>query len=86
MAAQDARDRTSQVQTSTMPTQLRTLYLTLFNLLFASLWLSIGVTALKHLPSGRLAVFNAVEPFARWVQTATVIEILHAALGTPLSP
>ncbi len=60
---------------------LRVLYLTLYNLLFAGLWASIGVTAIGHASKGRFVVFEAVEPRARWVQTFTLIEVVHAAIG-----
>lgn len=62
---------------------LRTLYLTLFNTLFATLWLWIGVSALLNTSRGRLVLFEVVEPRARWVQTLTLIEVVHAAIGTP---
>ena len=62
---------------------LRTLYLTLFNTLFATLWLWIGVSALLNTSRGRLVLFEVVEPRARWVQTLTLIEVMHAAIGTP---
>lgn len=68
------------------PLQPRILYLTLYNLLFASLWASIGLTTIRHASSGRFAVFEAVEPRARWVQTLTLIEVVHAAIGTSPLP
>ncbi|KAJ4986752.1 protein tyrosine phosphatase [Stagonosporopsis vannaccii] len=66
--------------------QPRILYLTLYNLLFAGLWASIGITTLRHASTGRFAVFEAVEPTARWVQTLTLIEVVHAAIGLVKSP
>lgn len=83
MAAPGAHaDVTRTTQASTSSGQLRTLYLTVYNLVFAALWISVGVKALTHLSEGRFAVFEAVEPLARWVQTFTLIEVLHAAFGT----
>ena len=61
---------------------LRTLYLTLFNTLFAGLWLWIGASTLLNTSRGRFELFEVVEPRARWVQTLTLIEVVHAAIGT----
>tara|TARA_R110002003_G_scaffold149_3_gene13493 strand:+ start:9880 stop:10119 length:240 start_codon:yes stop_codon:yes gene_type:complete len=61
---------------------VRTLYLTAYNSLFFTLWTCILYTTLSTLPRGKLAVFTATAPCARWVQTATLVEIAHAASGT----
>ena len=58
------------------------LYLTAYNTLFATLWASIFVRAVYHAPDGKITLFNATEPQARWIQTASLIEVLHAAFGT----
>jgi hypothetical protein len=64
------------------PTSPRTLYLTLYNLTFALLWSSILLTTLFAIPNGKLAVFDATSTRARWIQTASLVEVLHAATGT----
>ena len=61
---------------------VRALYLTLFNISFAALWLWIGASALLNTSRGRFVLFDVVEPRARWVQTFTLIEVVHAAIGT----
>lgn len=65
-------------------TQLRTQYLTIYNVIFAALWAAIGIKALILVSSGspKLQTFREVEPLARWTQTLTLIEIVHAAAGT----
>jgi very-long-chain (3R)-3-hydroxyacyl-CoA dehydratase len=64
----------------------RTAYLTIYNLFFACLWLSVLIRSIKYLPDGRHAVFSSVEPFTRWVQTATLIEVAHSAVRLIPSP
>ncbi|KAF2821468.1 PTPLA-domain-containing protein [Ophiobolus disseminans] len=64
----------------------RKLYLTLYNILFATLWSTIVITTLSTAPKGKAAVFAATEAKARWIQTATLIEVLHAATGIIKSP
>ena len=56
---------------------VRALYLTLFNISFAALWLWIGASALLNTSRGRFVLFYVVEPRARWVQTFTLIEVVH---------
>jgi very-long-chain (3R)-3-hydroxyacyl-CoA dehydratase len=60
----------------------RTLYLTAYNIIFASLWASIFFKAISHARDNKASLFNATEPPARWIQTASLIEVLHAAFGT----
>jgi very-long-chain (3R)-3-hydroxyacyl-CoA dehydratase len=60
----------------------RKIYLTIYNITFAALWFSLLITTIITLPKGRLAVFAATSSQARWVQTASLIEVLHAATGT----
>lgn len=57
------------------------MYLTVYNLLFAALWISVGINALSYAPNGKSVLFEAVEPRARWIQTLTLIEVVHAAVG-----
>ncbi|KAK1676114.1 tyrosine phosphatase-like protein [Colletotrichum godetiae] len=65
----------------------RVAYLTLYNTLFAALWASIFLTvASTALSQDRLAVYQAAEPRSRWVQTLTLIEVVHSAVGLVKSP
>ncbi|KAF6828198.1 protein tyrosine phosphatase [Colletotrichum plurivorum] len=74
-------------KTSTSPAAgPRVAYLTLYNAVFAGLWASIFVSAAANLAGGRLEVFLATEERARWVQTLTLVEVLHAAVGLVKSP
>jgi very-long-chain (3R)-3-hydroxyacyl-CoA dehydratase len=76
---QSARvDAENKISPSLQP---RVVYLTAYNLLFAALWVSVGVSAISHVGRGKFVLFEAVEPRARWVQTATLIEVVHAAIG-----
>lgn len=72
--AENGTERSSSLQP-------RVLYLTVYNLLFAALWVSVGVCAMRNASQGKFILFEAVEPLARWVQTLTLIEVLHAAVG-----
>lgn len=61
----------------------RVAYLTLYNTLSAALWASILFTVISTATShGKLTVYAAAEPRARWVQTLTLIEVIHSAVGT----
>ncbi|KAF6780806.1 protein tyrosine phosphatase, partial [Colletotrichum musicola] len=64
----------------------RVAYLTLYNAVFAGLWASVFISAAANLAGGRLEVFRATEERARWVQTLTLVEVLHAAVGLVKSP
>ena len=66
--------------------QPRTLYLTAYNVLFASLWASVFARAISNLSNSKTELFIATEPQARWIQTASLIEVLHAAFGTLVRP
>ncbi|PSN73837.1 PTPLA-domain-containing protein [Corynespora cassiicola Philippines] len=66
--------------------QARVLYLTLYNLTFAALWLAVLYRVLGAAPGGKGKVFDATEGLARGVQTLTLIEVLHAAVGIVKSP
>jgi hypothetical protein len=59
----------------------RKLYLTTCNILFASLWASVFVKAFTNAQYGKSKLFAATEPQARWIQTASLIEVVHAATG-----
>ncbi|EAT79770.2 very-long-chain (3R)-3-hydroxyacyl-CoA dehydratase [Parastagonospora nodorum] len=64
----------------------RKLYLTGYNLLFASLWTSVFINAASNAKNGKQNLFNATESQARWIQTASLIEVLHSATGLIKSP
>ncbi|WYZ35135.1 hypothetical protein EsH8_I_001411 [Colletotrichum jinshuiense] len=65
----------------------RVVYLTLYNALFASLWASIFISVATNAASkGKLELYQATEPRARWVQTLTLIEVVHSAVGLVKSP
>ena len=81
MAPQEQLPRPSAGSATSSALQPRVLYLTAYNLLFAALWVLVGVSALTHVSKGRFVLFENVEPLARWVQTMTLIEVAHAALG-----
>lgn len=81
-------ERSARADTKRSPvlwSQPRILYLTLYNLLFAALWASIGISAISHASKGKYVLFEAVEPRARWVQTITLIEVIHAVVGKTAS-
>jgi very-long-chain (3R)-3-hydroxyacyl-CoA dehydratase len=59
-----------------------TIYLTAYNILFASLWASVFIRAISSAQNGKAALFSSTEPYARWIQTASLIEVLYAAFGT----
>ena len=61
--------------------QSRILYLTVYNTLFASLWAIVLVKVIHHAPKGKTELFIATESFTRWIQTASFIEVMHAATG-----
>jgi very-long-chain (3R)-3-hydroxyacyl-CoA dehydratase len=81
MARQEQSPRLDTRSARPSSLQPRVLYLTAYNLLFAALWVSVGVSALTHVSKGRFVLFQNVEPLARWVQTLTLIEVMHAGIG-----
>lgn len=60
----------------------RKLYLTAYNIIFAALWFSTFITTISNAANGKVALFKATETQTRWIQTASLIEVLHAATGT----
>jgi very-long-chain (3R)-3-hydroxyacyl-CoA dehydratase len=62
----------------------RKLYLTAYNIVFASLWLSVFVNAISNVQQRKHVLFHATEFQARWIQTASLIEVMHSAIGTYL--
>ncbi|EFQ32474.1 protein tyrosine phosphatase-like protein [Colletotrichum graminicola] len=69
---------------------VRVAYLTLYNAIFASLWASVLFTVAATMSAGggggAPAVYEAAEARSRWVQTLTLIEVVHSALGLVRSP
>lgn len=57
----------------------RTIYLTAYNAVFASLWFYTLAITLIHAQDSKEQLFTATSPQARWIQTASLIEILHSA-------
>ncbi|KAM3416313.1 Very-long-chain (3R)-3-hydroxyacyl-CoA dehydratase [Cercospora zeina] len=64
----------------------RTQYLTAYNTVFSLLWLYVLVSALQALPGGRLHVFSVVERDARWIQTLSLLDVVHSATGLIPAP
>jgi len=62
---------------------LRTQYLTLYNLVSAVFWLRVfwRVVLILAVGGGWEKVFAGADENVRYVQTAAVLEIVHAALG-----
>lgn len=57
-------------------------YLILYNGTFAALWLTLLVRILALGPlSSYEKTYDAVGDFAKWIQTAALLEVVHAALG-----
>ncbi|KAK2043684.1 tyrosine phosphatase-like protein [Colletotrichum somersetense] len=66
---------------------VRVAYLTLYNALFASLWASVLFTvAAAAAEGGAPAAYEAAEARSRWVQTLTLLEVVHSAIGLVRSP
>lgn len=59
----------------------RTIYLTCYNVVFALLWATSFVIAASRVWDGKVELFNATEAYVRWVQTLSLIEVVHAAVG-----
>ncbi|SMR58782.1 unnamed protein product [Zymoseptoria tritici ST99CH_1E4] len=75
------------VKTSPSPARsFRTAYLTFYNISFALLWSFVFVKTVRNIPHGRHAVFASTEPLARWVQTLTLVEVVHSVVGLIPSP
>lgn len=54
-------------------------YLTIYNTIFACLWLCILFLALANISSNKTTLFKNVEPLARWIQTLSLFDVLHSA-------
>src|SRR5689334_8673866 len=75
-----------KAQTPASSTTPRLLYLTAYNTIFATLWVTIFYRAISQISAGKTSLFNETSSLARWVQTASLIEVAHAALGVIPSP
>ncbi|KAF2027958.1 PTPLA-domain-containing protein [Setomelanomma holmii] len=64
----------------------RKLYLTIHNTLFFALWISVLYATISNFSNGKAAVFDATEQHTRCIQTATLVEIIHSAIGLVKSP
>ncbi|OAL48171.1 PTPLA-domain-containing protein [Pyrenochaeta sp. DS3sAY3a] len=65
---------------------LRTVYLTVYNTVFAALWATLFVYTVLNVRHGKREVFRATEPWARWLQTLSLIEVAHAGFRIIPSP
>jgi len=80
-------DRPSDFQRPPAPAPqkktLRTQYLTLYNLVSAVLWLRVfwSVVLILAVGGGWEKVFAGADENVRYVQTAALLEVAHAALG-----
>ncbi|CAI6333746.1 unnamed protein product [Periconia digitata] len=83
--AKETDSRTKNVPVST-GMSLRIIYLTAYNFLFAALWASVFIQTISYASLGKSKLFAATEPLARWIQTASLVEVLHAAFGIIKSP
>lgn len=87
MARPSSSSQQRSAPTTTTPTAppktLRTRYLTLYNLVSAALWLQVfwRVVLVLTVAGGWEGVFASSDVLVRWVQTAAVLEVVHAATG-----
>lgn len=65
-----------------MASSLKSLYLILYNCTFTALWLTLllRIVALEPLSSYQ-GTYSEVGEFAKWIQTAALLEVVHAAIG-----
>lgn len=65
--------------------QLTAQYLVIYNLVSTFLWTAILGRVILLIPLvGYQNVYGGVGEFAKWVQSAAILEIFHSALGTSL--
>lgn len=65
----------------------KTLYLTLYNGTFAALWFTLLIRILALDPlSSYDKTYDVVGDFAKWIQTAALLEVVHSALGQSSPP
>ncbi|KAF3385479.1 hypothetical protein F1880_001726 [Penicillium rolfsii] len=77
-----------QPQSHASPGGIKRIYLLIYNTLCAALWLHIFATVIfTRVSSPDISdVYKYVEPWARFAQTLTIAEIIHAACGITRSP
>ena len=64
----------------------KTLYLILYNLVSALLWLSVLGRVVLLVPLvGHENVYDGTGQFAKWTQTLALVEIVHSLLGTSIT-
>jgi len=84
--SESAATSKSQTPAASSPKPSRTLktsYLVLYNLVSATLWLTVlgRVVSILVLMRRTDMVFNTTAEFTKWTQTLAVLEIAHALLG-----
>ncbi len=82
-----SQSRSAASPPATPALSLRTKYLILYNAVNAYLWHVVLARVLATLvrTRGTSDTYAEVGAFTKWTQTVAVLEILHAALGTPLA-
>ncbi|KAH7344347.1 tyrosine phosphatase-like protein [Pyrenochaeta sp. MPI-SDFR-AT-0127] len=86
MKQEDGPHKSQDGASTAASQQPRILYLTAYNVVFALLWISVFLSAVFHALDSKPKLFAATEPQARWVQTISLVEVLHAAIGLIKSP
>ncbi|KAL3421661.1 protein tyrosine phosphatase-like protein [Phlyctema vagabunda] len=62
-------------------------YLIIYNTIFTLLWLNLLVKiAVDHPVSSYDKTYDRVGEFAKWIQTAALLDVLHAAIGLVRAP
>jgi very-long-chain (3R)-3-hydroxyacyl-CoA dehydratase len=65
-----------------MASSTKSIYLILYNGTFAALWLTLLVrTIAVDMLSSYDMTYDLVGDFAKWIQTAALLEVVHAAIG-----
>jgi len=78
-----SKSQTSAASTPKPSSTLNTGYLILYNLVSATLWLTVlgRVVSVLVLMQRTDMVFNITAEFTKWTQTLALLEVLHALLG-----
>jgi len=81
--SESAATSKSQTSPSKSSSILKTSYLVLYNLVSATLWLTVfgRVVSILVLMRRTDMVFNTTAEFTKWTQTLALLEIAHALLG-----
>ncbi|USW52758.1 Putative protein-tyrosine phosphatase-like, PTPLA [Septoria linicola] len=80
---------TSQTKAVKTTSSVRTIYLTSYNTTFALLWSYILISTLTHVHHNGISstkLFSSLEPSARWIQTLSLLDVLHAATSLIPAP